>query len=146
LAGINLVNAPVIAKNRNINVVESTTSEEKYGNAIKIIAERDKKKFSMVGAIINNKPVILEVDGYEVSFIPEGVLAIVKHVDRPGTIGRVCITLGDYGINIAGMQVGRKEPGGESVMLLNLDHTVPDEVVEKIKEIPNIKDIAVVNL
>ena len=146
LAGINLVNAPVIAKNRNINVVESTTSEEKYGNAIKITAESDKKKFSIVGAIINNKPVILEVDGYDVSFIPEGVLAIIKHIDRPGTIGRVCLTLGDYGINIAGMQVGRKEPGGESVMLLNLDHTVPDEVVEKIKEIPNIKDIAVVDL
>ena len=146
LAGINLVNAPVIAKNRNINVVESTTSEEKYGNAIKIVAESDKKKFSIAGGIINNKPVILEVDGYEVSFIPEGVLAIVKHIDRPGIIGRVGVTLGDYGINIAGMQVGRKEPGGESVMLINLDHTVPDEVVEKLKKIPNIKDIAIVNL
>ena len=44
------------------------------------------------------------------------------------------------------MQVGRKEPGGESVMLINLDHTVPDEVVEKPKKIPNIKDIAIVNL
>ncbi|WP_456371523.1 phosphoglycerate dehydrogenase [Methanocaldococcus sp.] len=146
LAGINLVNAPVIAKNRNINVVENTTSEEKYGNAIKINAESNNKKFSIVGSIINNKPVILEVDGYEVNFIPEGVLAIIKHIDRPGTIGKVCITLGDYGINIASMQVGRKEPGGESVMLLNLDHTVPDEVIEKIKEIPNIKDVAIVNL
>ncbi|ENN96738.1 D-3-phosphoglycerate dehydrogenase [Methanocaldococcus villosus KIN24-T80] len=145
LAGVNLINAPIIAKSRNINVIESYTTEKKYGDAIKIIAEGD-RRFSIVGGIINNKFVILEVDGYEVNFIPEGVLAIIKHIDRPGMIGKVGMILGEYGINIASMQVGRREPGGEAVMLINLDHPISEEVIKKIKEIPNIKDVAVINL
>jgi D-3-phosphoglycerate dehydrogenase len=146
LAGINLVNAPVIAKNRNIKVVEGTLSESEYGNAIKVIAEGEKDKVSITGTLANGKPMLCEINGYKVNFSPEGIFCIIKHIDRPGTIGKVCLTLGDYGINIAGMQVGRESPGGESIMLLDVDHVVPEEVVEKIKKLENIKDAKVINL
>ncbi|AEF96185.1 phosphoglycerate dehydrogenase [Methanotorris igneus] len=146
LAGINLVNAPVIAKNRNIKVVEGTLSESEYGNAIKVIAEGETDKVSITGTIANGKPMLCEINGYKVNFSPEGIFCVIKHIDRPGTIGRVCLTLGDYGINIAGMQVGRESPGGESIMLLDVDHVVPEEVVEKIKKLENIKDMKVINL
>ena len=54
--------------------------------------------------------------------------------------------LGDHGINIAGMQVGRKEPGGESIMILKVDHVIPEEVLEKLKKLENIKDAKVIHL
>ncbi|EHP88261.1 phosphoglycerate dehydrogenase [Methanotorris formicicus] len=146
LAGINLVNAPVVAKNRNIKVVEGTLSESEYGNAIKVIAEGETDKISITGTITNEKPMLCEINGYKVNFSPEGIFCIIKHIDRPGTIGKVCLTLGDYGINIAGMQVGRESPGGGSIMLLDVDHVVPEEVVEKIKKLENIKDMKVINL
>ncbi|WP_456472440.1 phosphoglycerate dehydrogenase [Methanocaldococcus sp.] len=144
LAGVNLVNAPILAKNRGIEVVESKSTDKKYGNAIKIIAESDNKKFSLVGSIINNKPTILEIEGYEVNFIPEGIILIIRHIDKPGMIGKVGSILGEYGINIAEMQVGRKEPGGDSVMLIKLDHPVSEEILKKIKSLDNIKDAVLV--
>ncbi|WP_423793428.1 phosphoglycerate dehydrogenase [Methanocaldococcus indicus] len=144
LAGVNLVNAEILAKNRGIEVIELKTSEDK--NYIKIEAEGDKKSFSISGTIINNKPVILEINNYPVNFIPEGVLAITNHIDRPGVVGKVGIILGEYGVNIAGMQVGRKEPGGEAVMILSLDNPIPEEALKKIKELPYIKDISVIKL
>ncbi len=101
LAGVNLVNAPILAKNRGIEVVESKSTDKKYGNAIKIIAESDNKKFSLVGSIINNKPTILEIEGYEVNFIPEGIILIIRHIDKPGMIGKVGSIFGEYWINIA---------------------------------------------
>jgi len=61
-------------------------------------------------------------------------------------IGKVGLLLGDYGINIAGMQVGRKEPGGESIMVLNVDHVIPEDVLEKLKNLENIRDAKVINL
>ncbi|ADG13187.1 D-3-phosphoglycerate dehydrogenase [Methanocaldococcus infernus ME] len=146
LAGVNLVNAPILAKNRGIEFIESKSNDTRYGNAIKVVAEANGKSFSLVGSISNNKPIILEIEGYEVNFIPESVVLIIRHIDKPGMIGKVGTILGEYGINIAEMQVGRKEPGGDSVMLIKLDHNVPEEVLKKIKEIENIKDAVVVKL
>ncbi len=144
MAGVNLVNAEILAKNRGIEVIETKTSEK--DTYIKVIAERNGKKFSIAGTVVNDKPVITEIEGYKINIIPEGILAITKHIDRPGVVGKVGLILGEYGVNIASMQVGRKEPGGEAVMVLSLDQPIPEEAIKKLKEIPNIKDIAVVKL
>jgi len=146
LAGVNLVNAPSVAKSRNIKVIEGTISESEYGNAIKVLAEGKSEKVSLVGSVIEGKPVLKEIDGYKVDIKPEGIICIIRHIDRPGMIGKVGLLLGDYGINIAGMQVGRKEPGGESIMILNVDHVIPEDVLERLKNLENIKDAKVINL
>jgi D-3-phosphoglycerate dehydrogenase len=146
LAGVNLINAPTIAKNRNIKIVEGTVSESEYGNGIKILAKGKTEEISIVGSLVDGKPVLREINGYKIDIKPEGIVCVIKHIDRPGTIGKASTLLGDYGVNIAGMQVGRKEPGGESIMVLNVDHIVPDEVIEQLKKIENIKDAKVVNL
>ena len=146
LAGVNLVNAPSVAKSRNIKVIEGTISESEYGDAIKVLAEGNSEGVSLVGSVIEGKPVLREIDGYRVDIKPEGIICIIRHIDRPGMIGKVGLLLGDYGINIAGMQVGRKEPGGDSIMVLNVDHVIPEEVLEKLKGLENIKDAKVIHL
>ena len=146
LAGVNLINAPTIAKNRNIKIVEGTVSESDYGNAIKIIAKGKTEEISIVGSLTDGRPVLREINGYKVDIKPEGIICVIKHIDRPGMIGKVGLLLGDCGVNIAGMQVGRKEPGGESIMVLNVDHMIPDDVIEKLKKLENIKDAKVIDL
>ncbi|AEH07529.1 phosphoglycerate dehydrogenase [Methanothermococcus okinawensis] len=146
LAGVNLINAPTIAKNRNIKIVEGTISESEYGNAIKIVAKGKTEEISIVGSLVDGNPVLREINGYKVDIKPEGIICVIKHIDRPGMVGKVGLLLGDYGVNIAGMQVGRKEPGGESIMVLNVDHMIPDEVIEKLKKLENIKDAKIIDL
>ncbi|HIP84983.1 MAG TPA: phosphoglycerate dehydrogenase [Methanothermococcus okinawensis] len=146
LAGVNIVNAPRVAKSRNIKVIEGTISESEYGNAIEVVAEGNSERISLVGSVVEGRPVLREIDGYKVDIKPEGIICIIRHIDRPGMIGKVGLLLGDYGINIAGMQVGRKEPGGESIMILNVDHVIPEEVLEKLKKLEHIKDAKVIHL
>jgi len=146
LAGVNLINAPTVAKNRNIRIVEGTISESEYGKAIKVIAKGKSEKVSIVGSIVEGKPVIKKINRYSVDIRPEGIICIIKHIDRPGMVGKVGLLLGEYGINIAGMQVGRMEPGGESIMVLNVDHVIPEDVLDKLKKLDNIKDAKVIDL
>ncbi len=146
LAGVNLINAPTIAKNRDIKIIEGTLSESEYGNGIKISAKGKTEEILIIGVLVDGTPVLKEINGYKIDIKPEGIICVIKHIDRPGTIGKASTLLGNYGVNIAGMQVGRKEPGGESIMILNVDHTISNEVIEQLKKIENIKDAKVVNL
>ena len=65
---------------------------------------------------------------------PKGTMLICKYRDKPGTIGAIGTKIGEHGINIAKMQVGRKELGGEAVMVLKVDQHVPNNVISEIKK------------
>jgi len=80
LAGVNLINAPTVAKNRNIKVIEGTISESEYGNAIKVLAEGNSESISLVGSVIEGRPVLREINGYRVDIKPEGIICIIRHI------------------------------------------------------------------
>ena len=87
------------------------------------------------GIIENKEPKIISIDQYSVNMTPEGYMGIISYMDLPGTIGKIGKILGDYKINIAEMQVGRKEVGGEAVMVLKVDsEIVEDAVCELLKD------------
>ena len=65
--------------------------------------------------------------------IPEGYVIVSRHLDKPGVIGRASTILGKTNINIAGMQVGRINPGEQAIMVLNVDSEVPESVMEEIR-------------
>ena len=88
----------------------------------------------------------MKIAGYRVDAVPSGFMLVCSFLDKPRVIGPVCTILGDHRINIAGMQVGRKERGGEAVMVLNVDSDVDDAVLEEIKKVPNILDVKSVKL
>ena len=89
---------------------------------------------------------MVEIDGYHFEVVPHGNLIIAPHMDQPGIIGQVGNILGAAGINIAFMQVGRKEVGGTAIMVLTVDSPVPEEVVQKIAEVKGIKNARLVEL
>ena len=89
---------------------------------------------------------ILEVDRFSLERPLVGDLLITHHHDQPGIVGRIGTILGEYRVNIAGMQVGRHHRGGAAIMVLNVDDAIPEEALEEIRTISGIETVYVVSL
>jgi len=138
---VNYVNAPLVAKQRGVKVRESKTSESQdYTNMISVsIRGNGKWKRSFAGTVFkNNELRILRIDQFTMDIQPTGNLAIILHRDRPKLVGQIGMILGEYDINIAGMQLDREEPGGKALMILTVDSPVGPEVMEKISKVADI--------
>ncbi|GBR76192.1 D-3-phosphoglycerate dehydrogenase [Candidatus Termititenax persephonae] len=141
---VNFVNAPLIAKEKNITV-KSTRSEKvhDYANEIEIIVNTKKVQASICGTLFASVGErIINVDGFTLSAIPQGILLIFAHQDKPGIIGKVGNILGESKVNIAGMQVGREKIGGKAIMLINIDNEIDDTTLDKISKIDGLLDKA----
>jgi D-3-phosphoglycerate dehydrogenase len=137
---VNIVNAEFIAKERGITVSETVTQESRgFKNLITIRISTDKTKETVSGTVFfKGRSRIVAVGGYTMDMIPEGYVIVSRHLDKPGVIGRASTILGKCNINIAGMQVGRINPGEEAIMVLNVDSEVPEEVMDEIRSMPGI--------
>ncbi|MEZ4522552.1 MAG: phosphoglycerate dehydrogenase [Thermomicrobiales bacterium] len=89
---------------------------------------------------------IYEVDRFSLGHPLAGDVLITHHRDVPGVVGRVGTILGRHGVNIAGMQLGRHDIGGEALMVLNVDDAIGDEVLHEIKTTLDIDNAYVVSL
>ena len=137
---VNIVNADFIAKERGITVSETVTQESSgFKNLITIRIKTDKGEETVSGTVFfKGRSRIVAVGGYTMDMIPEGYVIVSRHLDKPGVIGRASTILGKCNINIAGMQVGRVQPGEQAIMVLNIDSEVPEEVMEEIRSMPGI--------
>lgn len=145
---VNYVNAPVVAKNRGIKVEENKTQELKnYANLVAIEVKGNGTTHQLAGTIFNKDVVkLVELDNFSMDAVPAKHMLIIPHRDVPGMIGHVGTVLGHYQINVAAMQVGRKEIGGNAVMVLAIDHAVPEEALDKMRNIDGIFDVRYVCL
>ncbi|MDD3574645.1 MAG: phosphoglycerate dehydrogenase [Methanospirillum sp.] len=137
---VNMVNAAYIAKDRGITVSETTTGESAgYKNLLTMKITTDSAELVISGSVLYKGGArIVSIAGYTMDMVPEGAVIISRHLDKPGVIGRASTILGEHKINIAGMQVGRFQPGEEAIMVLNVDADVPEEVMEAIRGMPGI--------
>ncbi|MFC4769192.1 phosphoglycerate dehydrogenase [Effusibacillus consociatus] len=147
-AEVNFVNAPLVAEQSGIQVVESKTGKHSvFTNLIGLEVTTPHQTRRVAGTLNNGfGPRIVRLDGFAIDASPEGRMIVTSHVDQPGMIGRIGMILGDAGINIATMQVGRKEVGGKAVMVLGIDNPATPEVVREIAEIPSILEVFHVEL
>ncbi len=145
---VNLVNAAFLAKQRGIKISErKETADKDYNNRIVVRAFANGDQRVVAGTLFREKDErVVEIDGYHFEVVPHGNLIIAPHLDQPGIIGQVGNILGAAGINIAFMQVGRKEVGGTAIMVLTVDNPVPEEIVKKIAEVKGIKSARLVEL
>ncbi|HLB70129.1 MAG: phosphoglycerate dehydrogenase [Candidatus Methanoperedens sp.] len=140
-AGVNYVNAPTIAKERKIKVIESKSKTVVgYPSQISIRLSKKGEERKISGTVIGKEPRVVQIDEYMIDVIPSGYMIVTKIEDHPNIIGPCCMILGKNEINIAGMQVGRIKIGGEAIMLLNIDSDVSDEVLDEIKTVNGIID------
>jgi D-3-phosphoglycerate dehydrogenase len=138
---VNLVNAPVIAESRGIRLTESkSAAPEDYSCLLAVKVKTDKGEKLIEGTLFGQKDArIVRIDGYQIDVLPEGAMLVTTHIDKPGIIGRVGTLLGNHGINIAGMHVGRAGIGKQAVMVLNVDDAVSDAVMKEIKALDGIE-------
>ncbi len=142
------VNAPYLARQRGLRVVESKTPvSEDFASLLAAEVKTDVDTWQVAGTLFHRKePRIVEVDGYRMEAHPSGWMLVFSNDDVPGVIGRIGTLFGRHGINIAGMQLGRQRPGGRAVSILNLDSPVPDHVLAEIRALPNIRSATLVQL
>jgi D-3-phosphoglycerate dehydrogenase len=146
-AGVNYVNAPALAKSRQIAVVESKSeSSEEYSSTISIRLVGGKSTKLVVGTVVGDEPKIVAVDEDRVDIFPAKRMIFAKHINRPNVIGPCCMVLGKNNINISGMQVGRAEVGGITLMVLNVDSDVPDSILEELRQVSGIINAKLVML
>jgi len=145
---INFVNAPYIAKERGIRVVESKSSEtEDYATLISLHVKVNGVERIVAGTLFGKHDCrIVRIDEYRLDCIPSGYILVVKNVDVPGIIGNIGSYLAKQEINIAGMALGRLEKGGQALTALNIDESLTKSQLDELRGYPNITDARVVDL
>jgi D-3-phosphoglycerate dehydrogenase / 2-oxoglutarate reductase len=118
----------MVAKQRGITFGEKVSNEAQgYANIIEVAVKGDHSSFTITGTYVEGYgPRIVNIQSFDIDFYPEGYLLYILHTDQPGVIGKVGKVLGDHHVNIATMQVGRKQKGGEAIMMLSFDKPLDD--------------------
>ncbi len=143
---VNYVNAPGFAKERNIKIKEIKSKEsEDFANLITVRIQAGGKEFSVQGTLFGNEGRIVRINRFRVDVDPHARILICPHINRPGVIGVVGSLMGDAGINISGMQVGKTDVEETNLMVLSVDHDIPADVLAKVKAIDGIFDAKLVN-
>ena len=130
---VSFVNAPQLADERGLAVRESTSSSARdYVNLIALRGRMGDRDVHVAGTLAgtSDAPRIVAIDDHLVDLPPSRHMLVVHNEDRPGMIGLVATALGDAGVNISDMDVGRGPGGDAALMVLSTDDAVPPEVVD----------------
>ena len=131
---VNEINAPGLAQNLGLQVVESRVSDSAdFSDLIEVVAEDSGSKASAAGTFFGQKPRVVMVNGRYIEAQPEGVLLLLENKDRPGIVGHIGTLLGKHQVNIASMSLGRDTAGGTALTVLNLDSAPDDKVMEELR-------------
>jgi D-3-phosphoglycerate dehydrogenase len=144
---VNMVNAPVLAQQHGIKVVESKSSRSQdFASAIttRIVGSQNRL---IEGAIFHGgQPRIVRIDDFMLEAIPEGPTLFIQNHDEPGVVGTVGSALGGAGINISRMQLGLVPERGEAAVVVNIDRGPDAEVLERLRSLPNMISVQLVDL
>jgi D-3-phosphoglycerate dehydrogenase len=141
LAGVNVVSAPIVAKERGIAIDEVIRAAAgDYESLITLSVRTERQERSIAGTVFHDgKPRIVTIKGIKVDAEFAPTMVYVTNEDRPGFIGRFASLLGDAGINIATFALGRDREGGSAIALVEIDGSIPESVLAAIQEIPGVK-------
>jgi D-3-phosphoglycerate dehydrogenase len=145
---VNFVNAPVVAREMGINVIESTTSEaEDYTHLITLRVGTDAGENVVAGTIIGRGDIkVVKINNFRLELVPEGHILLIFNQDRPGAIGGIGTTLGRHGINIGRMHVGQEEDGDHNIIFLQTDTPVPPDVIEELRSAQMVNSVTPLEL
>lgn len=130
---VTFVNAPLLAEERGVDVTTMASRETRdYVALVRLSAGDVAVAGTLIGA--SDRPRLVEVLGFAVDMEPTEHMVFFTYVDRPGVVGEIGGRLGTAGVNIAAMQVGRKQAGGEALIAMSVDSLIPAEVLEEITE------------
>lgn len=145
---VNIVNAELLLRERGVDLAEESHSEKgAFTSSIVATLESDTTSCTLGGTIFGtDMPRLFRVGNDRLEAYLDGILLVFHHRDVPGIIGAVGTVLGSHCVNIAQMAVGRANPGGEAVGVLNLDSAPDDAALQEVLAHPDITDVHVVRL
>jgi len=137
---VTYVNAPVIAKERSIKVIESKTeTANEFTSLINVTVITSQAETRVSGTIFGRGEArFVLLNGISVDVKPQGYMLYSENYDKPGFIASMTSLLGEHGVNIGLMHLGREKIGGRAIVFTNVDSSVPEELISKIREIPDI--------
>ncbi|MFC3694727.1 phosphoglycerate dehydrogenase [Chenggangzhangella methanolivorans] len=140
LADVNMVSAPVIARERGVAIEEVRREEaETYESVIRLTVETDSFTRHVAGTVFaDGKPRIIDIKGIEIEAAFAPSMLYVTNDDKPGYVGALGQTLGAAGVNIATFNLGRAAQGGEAIALVQIDGDIPAEVVAKVEALEHV--------
>ena len=141
LETVNVVNAPVIARERDIDVSESKHDRDsEYQTLMRLTMRTERGTTTVAGTIFGgDKPRIVEVNGIALEAELVGRMLYTVNNDKPGIIGGIGALMNAENINIATFHLGRAGPGGDAIALLQIEGEMTDALIEKVRRLPNIR-------
>ena len=145
LGTVNMVSAPLAAKERGIKVDEvKQTQRGAYETYIRLTVKTGGYERSVAGTVFSDgKPRIIQVKGIELESDFGQHMLYITNNDKPGFIGNIGTLMGNAGINIACFHFGRVAPGGDAIGLVEVDAPVPAGVLSAVNALPNVKQVKV---
>jgi len=139
---VNSVNARELARERNIDIIEAhNEGKDEYPCRISVAVETESRSRNISGTLIKNRPRVIDVKGIELESELGEHMLYITNADKPGVVGAIGTTTAASGINIAKMHLGRDSHGGNAIVLLEIDEAPTSEHLEKLRDLPNIKDV-----
>ncbi|MEO5598683.1 MAG: phosphoglycerate dehydrogenase, partial [Novosphingobium sp.] len=140
---VNMVNAPFLAKERGLDVREVRHDREGvYHTLVRVTVATSQGDRSVAGTLFGaDQPRLVEIFGIGIEAELAGDMLYIVNEDAPGFIGRIGTLLGESGINIGTFHLGRRDAGGEAVLLLSLDAPIPQNVMDAACKLPGVKTV-----
>jgi D-3-phosphoglycerate dehydrogenase len=130
---INMVNSQLIAEQMGISVeTVCSTDAESFSNLVTISLTTPAGKRTVAGTIFEGIPKIVKMRDFSTDFQPEEHMLVISYADKPGLIGKIGTILGEAGINIGSMNLGRRAKAGEAMVVLSVDTPASTEVLDRL--------------
>jgi D-3-phosphoglycerate dehydrogenase len=146
---LNYVNTPLLAKERGLHLETSRVPDgADYTSLVVLRLEAEGEENAVSGTLVGprHQPRLVEAMGFDMDIVPERHMLFIRNEDVPGMIGKLGTILGEHGINIGNMAVGRGEPGTRAAMVVTVDEPVPEDVLEALLETPGFNEARAVTL
>lgn len=145
---VNYVNAPVVARDRGIRIVEAKSERaDDFVNSLQVRVKTGMGENTVVGTVFGrHEPRLVRLNTFRLEALPSGYMLLVYNNDVPGVIGALGTTLGNNGVNISRMTVGREEASNQNIILLSTDDLVNKDLLAKVEKLGNITSAQVLDL
>jgi D-3-phosphoglycerate dehydrogenase / 2-oxoglutarate reductase len=139
LNSVNMVNAPVIARERNLDVTEVKNDQSgDFQSLIRVTVETERQTRAIAGSLFGSKPRVVQVQdiNFDAQLGPH--MLFIRNEDKPGFIGKLGTALGDAGVNIANFHLGRSPGNGHALALVEIDEPCSEAVASRIAKIDGV--------
>src|SRR5262245_42039276 len=140
LSDVNMVSAGVSARERGMRLEEVSRGQDgAFESYIRLTVRTDAYDRSVAGTVFSDgRPRIIQVRNIDMEFELTPRMLFIRHFDKPGFIGKFGMLMGEAGLNIATLNLGRDKPGGDAICMVAIDEPVSEEILEKIRALPQV--------